>query len=333
MDMSIHGDRVITIIVLTGVLAFLLLLVFAAALNRVIQPNERERVVIRTKYSPFDSARAYRDLEWIVGLGPRPAGSEAAMLLRQRLKQELAEVGLRVWEHAFEADTPLGKRRMVNLVAVVEGTQPGVILLGNHYDTKHFTDFEFVGANDGGSTTAWMLEAARMFGPRREGRSLWLVWFDGEESFGRWSASDGLYGSRAFAEHLRAGDQLGDIHSMVNVDMIGDCYLHILRDRNAAPWLVEIVWDVAHRLGYGNHFGRGVQDIQDDDLPFRKAGVPTLLLIDFSYGGSIIEHRKNWHTEQDTLDKVCPESLQAVADVLYHALPAIEAHLNEAGNP
>lgn len=327
-----YGNRAMIIILIMGIAAFLLLFVFAAALNRSLHPNEQERVVIRTKYSPFDGARAYQDLEWIVGIGPRPAGSEAAAALRSRLQKELAQAGLRVWEHAFDADTPLGKRRMVNLAAVVEGNKPGVILLGNHYDTKHFSDIHFVGANDGGATTAWMLETARMFGPRREGRSLWLLWFDGEESFGRWSERDGLYGSRAFVEHLRQKGQLQDIHAMINVDMIGDCYLHLLRDRNAAPWLREIVWEVAHRLGYHNHFGRGIQDIQDDDLPFRQAGVPSLLLIDFSYGGSILEHRKNWHTEQDTLDKVCKESLQAVADVLYHALPAIEAHLDTSGN-
>ena len=269
-----------------------------------------------------------KDLEYLVGLGPRVAGSPESTRQLEYLKQELGRAGLRTFDQTFEADTPLGKRTMTNLVAVVEGTQPGVLLFGNHHDTKYLPKFTFVGANDGGSTTAWMLEMARALGPKRDGRTIWLVWFDGEEAFKRYSDSDGFYGSRAFVKHLQKTGELPSIHAMINVDMIGDIYLGLQRDAHAAPWLQDIVWDTARRLGYGRHFGLSSRDIQDDDQAFLKAGVPTLLLIDFNYGGSVLDHQRNWHTAQDTLDKVCGESLQAIADVIYHALPDMETYLD-----
>lgn len=326
--MRSRGNAAMKFIIALGVLAFLFLFLCSFVMKKALRPNERELVTVREKYSPFDRGRAWKDLEHIVGIGPRTAGSEALGQLREYLKHELALARMPVSEHAFEAATPKGVLKMVNLVAVSQGTKPGIILLTNHYDTKLFENFRFVGANDGGSTTAWMLEMARTMGPRREGRSIWFVWLDGEESFGPWSATDGLYGSRAFVKHLKETEDLKKVEAVVNVDMIGDAYLGIHRDKNGAPWLQDLVWDTAARLGYGAHFGRIPRHMEDDDLPFREAGLTTLLLIDFSYGGSIIEHQRNWHTAEDTLEKVRAESLQAVADVIYHALPEIEGNLD-----
>ncbi|MBI2434100.1 MAG: Zn-dependent exopeptidase M28 [Candidatus Hydrogenedentes bacterium] len=328
------GGAAIKAILFMGVLVFLVLALTSIGLKKGLKPNPRERVAIRQKYSPFDSTRAYKDLERMVALGPRITGSEAAAQTRELLKGDLSRAGLRTWEHSFDAQTPAGPRKMVNLVAVVEGSRPGVILFGAHYDTKQLPgSASCAGANDGGSTTAWLLEWARALGAKREGRSLWLVWFDGEESFGEWSETDSLYGSRAFVEHLKSTGELEQIHAMINLEMIGDCYLRIMRDMEAPEWLAGTVWDTAERLGYGAHFSNLGRDIEDDHLPFRRTNVPALLLIDFVYGGSVLDHKRNWHTDQDTLDKVCPESLQALADVLYHALPAIDGHLDSLGTP
>lgn len=115
---------------------------------------------------------------------------------------------------------------------------------------------------------------------------------------------------------------------MINVDMIGDCYLGIMKDADAPGWLTDLIWDTASRIGYGTHFSAFGRQIEDDHVPFRQAEIPALLIIDFSYGGSLLVHRKTWHTAQDTMDKLCPESLQAVGDVLYHALPAVDAYLD-----
>jgi hypothetical protein len=323
------GSTAIKVIVFMGVLSFALLLLISQGLKQNLVSSTH--VVIKSTYSPFKSDRAFKDLEAIVALGPRPPGSEALARCRLYIKVALAEAGVAVHEYPFTAETPLGSRDMVNLVGVIEGTKEGVILLSNHYDTKYFPNFNFVGANDGASTTAWMIEAARAFGPTREGRSLWLTWFDGEEALQEWSSTDGIYGSRNFVEHLRASGELDKIKVVINVDMIGDCLLRILGDAHAPSWLGDAVWDTAEGLGYGSHFSDFKQDIQDDHIPFRNAGIPSLEIIDFSYGGSAMDHRKNWHTSKDTLELVCPESLQAVADVLHHALPKIDAHLDKSG--
>jgi glutaminyl-peptide cyclotransferase len=297
-----------------------------------LKPNPDQRVTIRYEQTPFDGRRAYADLERVVGYGPRPPGSDALERLRGFIKSELRGAGLTVVEHRFEAATPLGPVKMVNVYGVVEGSDPGVIILSNHYDTKRFETFEFVGANDGGSTTAWMMEMARALGPERLGRSIWLMFFDGEEALVRWTEDDSLYGSRAFVRHLREEGQLEQIDALINVDMIGDCYLGVFNDSQAPAWLRDTIWRHAAALGYGSHFlSLGNPDILDDHVPFRNAGVVAINLIDFSYGGSTVEHRANWHTEEDTLDKVCWESLQAVGDVVYDALPAIDEGLDQKG--
>lgn len=277
--------------------------------------------------TPFDGARAYQDLSEILAIGPRVAGSEAAGRTRSLIRGKLEAAGLRVEEHPFEATTPLGPRNMVNLVAIVEGTLPGIIILGNHYDTKYFPDFEFVGANDGGSTTAWMIEMARALGPTRDGYTVWLTWFDGEEALVEWSSLDSLYGSGTMVKRLVAENRLADVKAMINVDMIGDCDLTILKDAGAPNWMTDIIWKTARDLGYRKYFSVGSEGIEDDHLPFRRAGVQAIGLIDFRYGGGRSEHEMNWHTVRDRIDRVCAESLQIVGDVVYHALGELDRTL------
>lgn len=313
------------VILVMGILSFVGLWSISALMKRALTPDEAQLVKVTDSHSPFDMGRAWADLGRVTDFGPRPAGSEGLETLRGYLRNELAAAGFTVREQAFDAETPAGMKRMVNLVAVSKGDRDGVIVLTNHYDTKHFADFDFVGANDGGSTTAWMLEMARALGPARRGCTVWLVWLDGEEAWEKWGPGDSLYGSRAFVRHLRETGELAGIGALVNLDMIGDAYLGIHRDPDAPRWLLNAVWGTALRQGYGRHFLDAAKRVQDDHLPFRDAGVPALELIDFSYGGSFAAHQRNWHTAADTLDKVRAESLKAVGDVLYHALPAIEA--------
>src|SRR6185295_19254578 len=187
--------------------------------------------------------------------------------------------GLEVKMLPFEADTPLGKRSMVNVVGEVKGTRKGVIAFSNHYDTKYFTDFPFVGANDGGSTTAWMLEMARTLGPTRDGRTIWLIWFDGEEAFKDWTATDSLYGSRELVRQLRETKELANLKVLINVDMIGDCFLGIKRDAGAPEWLSNAIWKTAAQLGRERNFLTDTNVIEDDHAPFRLAGVPCANLI------------------------------------------------------
>lgn len=279
--------------------------------------------------SPFDGQRAYETLATVVGFGPRPPGSEALASLRRYIVQELESAGLEARQQPFTAQTPLGLREMVNITGVVQGTKPGIILLGNHYDTKYFENQVFVGANDGGSTTAWMIEMARALGPSRAGRTVYLCFFDGEEALVSWTSADSLYGSRHYVETLLAENKLDEIEAMINVDMIGDCDLRLPRDRNAPAWLTAAVWDEASRQGYASSFVTASQSVQDDHIPFRDAGVPALELIDFNFGPL----NSYWHTPADTIDKCCASSLQTVGNVLYHSLPLIDAQLDLAAPP
>jgi Zn-dependent M28 family amino/carboxypeptidase len=218
---------------------------------------------------------------------------------------------------------------MVNLIAILPGRRPEIVLIGGHYDTKRFGEFRFVGANDGGSSTGFLLELARALKTEPREFTYWIVFFDGEEARGKWSATDGIYGSRHLAASLRSDGRLQRVKAVVVVDMIGDRELNIRREQASTPWLTEAIWESARRLGHRAHFLDEVLAVEDDHVPFLQAGVPSALLIDFDYGAF-------WHTPEDTLDKVSADSLQVVGDVLLHALPAIERAIlrrNAAGSP
>ncbi len=268
----------------------------------------------------FDGRAAMARVERLVGFGPRPAGSPALARARQYIVGELKKAGARVSEQSFTAQTPDGPVRMVNVIAELPGRLPDVILLGGHYDTKFFPTFKFVGANDGGSSSGLLVELARVLRQRPREFTYWIVLFDGEEARGEWSATDGIYGSRHLAESLRQDGRLKRIRAVVVVDMIGDRELDIRREAASTPWLTDLVWGSARRLGHRAHFLDETLAVEDDHVPFLRAGIPATLLIDFDYG-------PYWHTPEDTLDKLSARSLQVVGDVLLDALPALEALL------
>lgn len=317
------------VIVAGGVGVFALLIFFSAGMRQFAYRDDSQVPNDVRARTPFDGKRAFADLERICAVGPRPPGSPEAAQVRDLIRSELEACGVPSKEYPFEANTPLGPRSMVNVAGFVKGTEDGIIILGNHYDSKYFPDFRFVGANDGGSTTAWMIEMARALGPEREGRSVWLVWFDGEEAFKEWTDTDSLYGSREFVRELRKQGKVQSVAAMINVDMIGDTYLGVFRDSGAPAWLSNLIWSTAGGLGYSGHFLPRSMLIQDDHMPFRLAGIPAINLIDYEYGGSRLDHTNLWHTPNDTIEHVSADSLQVVGDVIYHALPDLDALLDE----
>jgi glutaminyl-peptide cyclotransferase len=267
-----------------------------------------------------DGAAALRHVERLVAIGPRVAGTPGAARARAYITGEVKKLGVKVDVRAFEAETPHGRLQLANVVAIVPGRRSDVILLGGHYDTKYFADFRFVGANDGGSSAALLIELARRLAAAPREYTYWLVWFDGEEARVSWTATDSLYGSRRLAAELSREGRLP--RAMVLVDMIGDRDLGILRDTSSTPWLTNLIWATAARLGHGRHFLSTAMAVEDDHAPFLSAGVPAALLIDFDY--------PPWHTADDTLDKVSAQSLAVVGDVVLGALPAIERRLSGA---
>ena len=266
----------------------------------------------------FDGAAAFRHLERLVAIGPRPAGSPAGVRTREYITGELKRAGVQSRIEPFDAETPEGRVKMANVVAVLPGRRSDVILVGGHYDTKVFREFRFVGANDGGSSTALLLELARASAARPHEYTYWIVFLDGEEARGAWTSTDSLYGSRQMAADLARRGRLP--RAVIIADMIGDRDLNIRREGASTPWLTDLVWASARRLGHGAHFLPQTIAVEDDHVPFLRAGVPATLLIDFDY--------PPWHTAGDTLDKVSARSLQVVGDVLLDALPAIEERLS-----
>jgi Zn-dependent M28 family amino/carboxypeptidase len=270
--------------------------------------------------STFDSSRAWAHLERQVAFGPRPAGSSAIAECRRYIVAQLKAAGLTAREQAFDARTPTGTVRMVNLIATIPGRRPDRIALATHYDTKLFKEFRFVGASDGASSTAAVLELARVLASRQNEFTIELLFFDGEEAVVDWRGTDRIYGSRHYVQAARQAGTLGGLKALILLDMIGDRDLTIRQDTNSTPWLNDIVWASAAKLGYGSTFLDDVMGIEDDHLPFLEAGVPSIDIIDFEYAA--------WHTAADTLERVSARSLQIVGDVVLDALPAIEKRLS-----
>ncbi len=254
-----------------------------------------------------------------VSFGPRPPGSPASHKLQTYILSELKRDGCQVIQDDFTASTPLGPIAMKNIVARFPGASGRIVAVTGHYDTKSMPGTYFVGANDGGSSTGFLLELARVLARQRHRNDIYLVWFDGEEAFGQWSAADGIYGSRHLASKWADDGTLAKIKALINVDMIGDKDLDILRDSNSSDPLRLLVWQTAAELGFGSHFlDQGW--MEDDHTPFLLLGVNALDLIDFDYG----PNNAYWHTGQDTMDKLSADSLQIVGTVLVEVLKKLD---------
>jgi Zn-dependent M28 family amino/carboxypeptidase len=271
----------------------------------------------------FDSTRAYEHLRRQVGFGPRPAGSAAIAQTRQYLLGELKSAGITAREDAWDAPTPVGTIRMVNLIATIPGRRPDRIALATHYDTKRESRFRFVGASDAASSTAAVLELGRILKARQNDYTIELLFFDGEEAVIEWVGNDNTYGSRHYVQAARQNGTLAGLKALVLLDMIGDRNLNIRRESTSTRWLTDLIWASAKKLGYTREFEDEEFAIGGDDhFPFLAAGIPAVDVIDFDYPA--------WHTAQDDLDRVSARSLQVVGDVILDAWPQIERRLASA---
>jgi glutaminyl-peptide cyclotransferase len=272
----------------------------------------------------FDGARAFADLRQQVAFGPRPAGSPALQKTRDYIKKELVAAGLTPVEQAFDEQTPVGTIHMVNISATLPGQTKdrGRIVIGGHYDTKLSRDFPFVGASDGASSAAFVLEMARALKGRVNPLPIELLFLDGEEAV-NWDwvneSKDHTYGSRHYAQALKKAGTAGDVRAFILVDMIGDKSLDLHREGYSTGWLTDAIWSAAKRLKRPE-FQDDVFPVEDDHLEFLDVGIPSVDLID-------LQHYPAWHTADDRLDHVAAASLQTVGDVLLAALPAIETRL------
>ena len=297
-----------------------LLLCFSLACETAAIEGHQQAQARSSTAAEFDGARAWEHLRAQVAIGPRVAGTAANAKTRAYIISTLAAMGITAAEQHFDARTPRGPVKMANVIATLRGDRPERIILASHFDTKLFSEFRFVGASDGASSTAAVLELARVLKDRARPFTIELLFLDGEEAVGEWSLeSDSTYGSRHYVQHARTANTLGGIKAFILLDMIGDKDLTLKREENSTRWLTDIIWGTARRLGHARAFHDDTTAVEDDHLHFVNAGVPAVDIIDFDYVA--------WHTAEDTLDNVSQQSLKVVGDVVLAALPAIEQRL------
>ncbi len=268
------------------------------------------------KTGGFDGKRAFAHVAKQVSFGPRPSGSQALVHLQDYLQAELKSYGCNVETDAFGADTPVGRLSMKNILVKIPGDKPGVILLGTHYDTKKLDNF--VGADDGGSSTAVMLELARLLCAQRGRYAVWIAFFDGEEAVNlEWQDPDNRYGSRQMTARLATSGDLVKIKAFLLADIVGTKALRIKRDSYSTKALVDLVWATAAKLGYSSTFVEDATEILDDHKSFVKRNVPSVDVIDLEI--------PYWHTPQDTLDKISAKSLAIVGHVFLESVKQLQS--------
>lgn len=261
--------------------------------------------------------RALAHVSTAVEFGPRPAGSDAQAKQQTWIIEQLKESGATVEEFDFTAYTPLGPKRMKNIIAKFSGSSGKTVVISGHYDTYRRPGLNFVGANDGGSSTGLLLSLAEMLQGRTLSDNVWLAFFDGEEAAVAWQGMDHTYGSRKQADTWQRSGVSRKIKALINVDMIGDSDLSISYEGYSTPWLRDLIVNVAHGLGYVDEFQEGPEQyIADDHMEFIQRRVPAANLIDFEYG----EGNEHWHAETDTVDKLSARSLAVVLHVLDESL-------------
>jgi len=272
----------------------------------------------------IDSKRAFQYMREVTAFGPRYMGSENHKKLEHYILDHLK--GDQVEDDAFSADTVEGKFPVRNIIAKFPGEKNGIIVILGHYDTVYpLRNSGFVGANDGGSSTAILLEYANQLrgggaGKKRDGYSVWLVWTDGEEAVRQWSNTDSVYGARHLAEKWEKDGTLKQVKALMVMDMIGDADLDIVRDTKGAPWLLDLIYAAAERGGYQSHFYAQQGPIEDDHVPFVNRGVPCADVIDLDYGYNNVF----WHSPQDTIDKLSPKSLEIVGDTILETIHMLD---------
>ena len=261
----------------------------------------------------FDGDSAYHYVLQQCAFGPRPTGSEAGWVTGDYLTAQLEALGWQVVVHAFTYGDVQGRN-----VIGRQGTG-AVAMLGAHYDTRPYADHNpegerdrsILGANDGASGVAVLLELARILEVEKTGREIWLAFFDAEDRGGL----DGwpfAVGARMLARDL-AQSALPELthrpEFVIVVDMVGDADQQLYYEGYSHPKPSERLWTLAHSLGYGSAFIPTVKHyLIDDHRPFLEIGIPAVDIIDFDY--------PYWHTTEDTADKVSPASLERVGRVL-----------------
>jgi len=261
----------------------------------------------------FDGESAYQYAKQQVEFGPRTPGSDAHQNTVDWIMSELNKNG---WKTDLQTDQ-INDYQLKNIIAYrgEKDKDTPWIILAAHYDSRFFADRDpnpenqllpVPGANDGASGVAVLLELARVL-PIDLEKNVWLVFFDAEDQ-GQIDNWDWILGSRSFVDNMQ-----GTPDYVVLLDMIGDADLNIYFERNSNTELQQEIWMIASELGYSEFFIPEYKySILDDHIPFVEKGITAIDIIDFNY--------PHWHTIEDTIDKISPESLEAIGRTIFHWL-------------
>jgi glutaminyl-peptide cyclotransferase len=293
----------------------------------IISPQDAAPPAAQT--GGFDGAKAYSYVVKLVSFGPHPPDTPAIRQVQGYIRSQLKSFGCQVDADDFHAQTPVGTLAMENIVAKVPGTGPGIIVLLTHYDTVRLPGF--VGAEDAGSSSGLMLEMASLLcrAPKNH-NAVWIAFLDGEEDQQNfetaqqaqttWNEGENTFGSRELAARMDLSGDLKNIKAVILADMIGQKNLQLDNDTTSTPWLQQLVWKTAGRLGYGNIFGTRQSAVTDDHQPFLERGVPALDVIDLTD----YMQEGYWHTAQDTLDKLSPRNIAIVGQVILASVKELQ---------
>lgn len=295
-----------------------LLLVFSILYLGIFSPFFLEGA--NSTPSEFKGVVALADTRRAVAFGERPSGSAANLKLREWIVSELKPLGGQLTLDSFTAQTPTGAVPMANILLKFPGTSGRAIAVTGHYDTKKIPLVHFLGANDGGSSTGFLVEFARVMAKTPHHDDIYIVFFDGEEAVAQWTDRDSIYGSKHLAAKWANDGTLGHLDALINVDMIGDSDLDVMDDGNSNEGLRQTMRSVAEKLGYSKYFHTEREGIEDDHIPFAESGVDVLDVIDFTYG----PNNAYWHTAQDTMDKLSAHSFQVVGDVVLGVVKTLD---------
>jgi glutaminyl-peptide cyclotransferase len=294
------------------------------------QPSAKPAPPASTFHATFTTANGSNALARVVALcalGPRdtgtPGGERAANWLADSLRQQ----GYSPRVDSFTNDTATGPLINHNVYAECAGlkntensTNSWIILI-SHFDTKTGVSTNFVGANDGGSSTALLLELAQIIKTASPRGNVMFGFLDGEECRVEYGPRDGLHGSRHLAAQLAAEKR--NVRAVILLDMIGKRNVSVQLPPNGDVALTRLVLEAAKTCGVREKFGLSNFGVLDDHQPFLDAGFPAVDLIDFHFG-SAIGLNNYWHTPQDTTDKLSAESLTIIGRVVTEMLRQID---------
>lgn len=307
-----------TIFSTVSILALLFISSCTQQQERSAQPQQQHTM---QKLAPrFDGNRAFSYLKAQTDFGPRNPNSAAhrqcLLFLESELRKSAEKVELQRFNHAGYGEN----LSLANVFAQFNRTASRRVLLVAHWDSRPRAeedadpakrDLPIIGANDGASGVAVLLEFARMMKENPPPIGVDILLTDGEDyGDSRKDGNTDLYflGARHFA---RTKDPMYNPQYGILLDMVGDRDLQLPLEQNSmrfAPQLMDIVWSAAEEAGATQFIRIPGEAVSDDHLPLNEVGIPTIDIIDFQY--------PHWHTHQDTPDKCSPESLEAVGSVL-----------------